>query len=58
MLNREIVKILDMQDIKERFAAMGAEPAGSTPEEFSAFVKAEVKKWSKVIKDAKIKVAQ
>jgi tripartite-type tricarboxylate transporter receptor subunit TctC len=58
LLNREIVKILDMPDIKEKFAAMGADTAGSTPEEFSAFIQAEVKKWSKVIKDAKIKVEQ
>ena len=58
LLNREIVKILDMPDIKEKFANMGADTAGSAPEEFSAFIQAEVKKWSKVIKDAKIKVEQ
>ena len=34
----------------EQFAAVGSEPVGSTPEELTAFIRAEVAKWSKVIK--------
>jgi len=53
-LQSEIVKILAMPDIRERLDALGVEPVGNTPEEFSAFQKAEIAKWAKVIKDAHI----
>jgi tripartite-type tricarboxylate transporter receptor subunit TctC len=51
-LNAELVKVLKQPDLKERLAADGAEPAPSTPAEFAAWIKAEVAKWAKVIKDA------
>ncbi|MFY9317172.1 MAG: tripartite tricarboxylate transporter substrate binding protein [Burkholderiales bacterium] len=54
-LNTEIVKILNSADIKERFAKQGVEVRTSTPEQFGAFVNAEVVRWAKVIKDAGIK---
>ncbi len=54
-LNREIVAILQQPDVRERLAAQGAEPVGSSPEQFEAFVKAEIAKWGKVIRDANIK---
>ncbi|MBI3714677.1 MAG: tripartite tricarboxylate transporter substrate binding protein [Betaproteobacteria bacterium] len=53
-LQSEIVKILAMPDIRERLDALGVEPVGNTPEEFSVFQKAEITKWAKVIKDAHI----
>jgi tripartite-type tricarboxylate transporter receptor subunit TctC len=40
--------------VRERFESLGLEPVGNTPEEFAAFQKAEVAKWAKVVKDAKI----
>ncbi len=55
-LQREIAGILKMPDVKARLAAQGAEPVGSTPEEFDAFIKAEIVKWAKVVKDAGLKV--
>jgi len=55
-LNSEIVKALHMPDVKERLSSLGAEPVGSTPEEFAAFIQAEIKKWAKVIKDAGIRL--
>src|SRR5688572_379738 len=55
-LQREIAGILKMPDVKTRLAAQGAEPIGSTPEEFEAFIKAEIVKWAKVVKDARLKV--
>ena len=42
----------------ERFQLDGAEPVGSTPKEFAAFLRAEMQKWSKVVKDAGIKAEQ
>jgi tripartite-type tricarboxylate transporter receptor subunit TctC len=54
-LNSELVKLLNMPDMKERLLALGAETTGSTPEEFSAFIKAEITKWALVIKNAGIR---
>ena len=53
-LYTEIVKILRMPDIKERLSSQGADPVGSSPEEFGAFMKAETAKWARVIKEANI----
>ncbi len=54
-LNREIVKAVNLPDVKEQFIARGLVPVGSTPEQFDAFIRSEMAKWSKVIKDAGIK---
>ena len=43
-------------DVKERFARLGAEPAGGTPQAFAAMVKADNSKWKKIIADRKILV--
>ena len=44
-----------MPDVKERFAAIGVDVVGNTPDEFAAQIRAEIAKWGKVIKDANIK---
>lgn len=49
-LYRETVKAVGTQDVKERFAAEGADPVGSSPAEFSAFFKSEAQKWGEVAK--------
>jgi tripartite-type tricarboxylate transporter receptor subunit TctC len=54
-LNREIVKILAQPDMKERLAALGFDPIGSTPDQFAARIKSELATWTKVIRDAGIK---
>jgi tripartite-type tricarboxylate transporter receptor subunit TctC len=51
-LHTEIVKIVNMPDIKERFLALGTESVGSTPEEFAAYLKSEIAKWGKVVKES------
>ena len=56
LLYRETINILKMPDVKERFAAIGVDVVGNTPDEFAAQIRAEVVKWGKVIKDANIKV--
>jgi tripartite-type tricarboxylate transporter receptor subunit TctC len=48
--------VLQMPDVKERFAQYGAEDGGGTPEKFASFIQSESKKWAKVIKDANVKV--
>ena len=49
-LNESTVKALAMADVREKFSAQGAEAVGSTPEEFRAYIRAEVDKWSRVIR--------
>lgn len=51
-LNREIVRILNSPEMKERMSAQGAIASGNTPEEFSAYIKAEIAKWGKVVRAA------
>jgi tripartite-type tricarboxylate transporter receptor subunit TctC len=50
-----VARTVKLPDIVQRFQLDGAEPVGSTPQEFAAFLKAEMQRWSKVIKDAGIK---
>lgn len=54
-LNAEIVRIVSTADVKERFAKQGVEVQTSTPDQYQAFVRAEVARWGKVIKEAGIK---
>ena len=51
-LQSEISKIVKSPEIRERFLALGAEPAGSTPDQFAAFYRNEVLKWAKVVKES------
>ena len=54
-LSREIMKVSAMPDVRERLAALGAEPVGNTPAEFARYIRSEIAKWAKVIKAAGIK---
>ncbi len=49
-LNAEILRILNVPDVKERLAAQGAETFSSTPQEFAAYIRKETQKWAKVVK--------
>lgn len=53
-LNREIGSILKLQETKDAMLAQGAEVVYTTPEEFDKFQRAEIHKWGKVIRDAKL----
>ena len=55
-LHAEISKIVQLQDIKERWAVLGAEPLHNTPEQFAAFLKADLGKWAKVVRDSGAKI--
>jgi tripartite-type tricarboxylate transporter receptor subunit TctC len=48
----EIAKILKSPEVRDRYAALGAEPVGSSPDEFSAYCKSELLKWAKIVKDS------
>jgi tripartite-type tricarboxylate transporter receptor subunit TctC len=51
-INREVLGILQLPDVKERFATLGADPAGTTPGEFATFINVEIEKWTRVIKQS------
>jgi tripartite-type tricarboxylate transporter receptor subunit TctC len=53
-LNLEIVRILNLPDVRERLSALGAEPVASSPAEFAGFIQADIAKWAKVVRAAKI----
>ena len=54
-LSAEVARIVELPDVKERLRALGADPAPTTPEEFDAYIKGEVAKFQKIVKDAGIK---
>jgi tripartite-type tricarboxylate transporter receptor subunit TctC len=49
-LSADISKAVRSSDLTERMTQVGMEPVGSTPEQFDAFVRTEIEKWSKVVK--------
>ena len=54
-LNRELVKIIRAPDFVQVLANEGATPIGNTPAEFDAIIRADIKKWAKIIQDAGIR---
>jgi len=55
-LHDEIVKILRQKDITDRIHADGAEPVGSSPEDFRKYMLADVAKWAKLVKESGAKL--
>ena len=55
-LNAEIMRIMRLPDVQSRLANEGAKFRPTTPNEFAAFVKAEIAKWGKLIRDSGVKV--
>ena len=51
-LNAEFIKAMNMPEAKQRIEAAGYDIVGSTPAELDAFIKAEVTRWAKVVKDS------
>ena len=51
-LNSEVIKAVHSPAVKDRFAALGTEPVGNSPEACSVFLRAEIEKWTKVVRAA------
>ncbi len=54
-LHAELVRIVKLPDVKDRLSGDGAEPVGSSPQEFSAYVDSELRKWKSVVIKAGIR---
>ena len=54
-LNEEVVRVLRLPEVRERFAALGVDPVGSSPDEFARVIAADIAKWTAVAKAANIK---
>ncbi len=54
-LNAEVTRIVKSPSMQSRLAAQGARPIGSTADELAAFLRAEHRKWARVIEEARIK---
>ena len=55
VLSTQIVKIMQVPEVRQRFCGDGFEPVGGTPDQFAKFVRAEITKWEKIIKTAGLK---
>ena len=51
-LSRELTAVMNSPAIKERFSTLGMEPLLSTPEEFSTFIKSDISKWARAVKQS------
>lgn len=56
LLQRQIARIVALPDVKERLDALGFAPVASTPEAYATQIKADIETWSKVVREANIKV--
>ena len=55
LLNRTTADIVHQPEVRKQLSAEGGEPVGNTPEEFTRWVKAEIVKWTRVVKEANIR---
>jgi tripartite-type tricarboxylate transporter receptor subunit TctC len=53
-INADIVAALENPEMRKRMTEVGLEPVGNSPEEFDTFIRAEISKWAKVVKEANI----
>jgi tripartite-type tricarboxylate transporter receptor subunit TctC len=54
-LYSEVAKILRAPEVRRELAALGAEPVGDTPDEFGAFLKADMARWGRIIQEKGIR---
>ena len=56
-LYREVARVVKIPEVADTLAKLGADPVGSSPEQFAAFIKAELAKWAKVVRSSGIELA-
>jgi tripartite-type tricarboxylate transporter receptor subunit TctC len=52
----EVVKALNTADLRAKLAAESSEPGGMPPPEFARFIAAEIARWTRVVKEANIRI--
>ena len=57
-MNADMVKVLKLPAVQERLKDMGVQVSASSPDEFGKFVRSEVERWGKVIRENNIKAGQ
>ena len=55
-LHEELVKALNLPDVRSRIEGDGSQPVGSSPEEFRRFMHADLEKWAKLVKESGAKL--
>jgi len=50
----ETIRILNATDVKERLTSQGGEAAGTTPDQFAAYIKSEIARWARMVKETGI----
>ena len=54
-LYRETAAIVQQPEVRKQLSSQGGEPVGNTPDEFARWVKAEIAKWTRVVREANIR---
>ena len=55
-LSAEVNKVINAPEVKDNWSKQGAVPMGMTPDQFGAFLKEDVAKWAKLVKETGMKV--
>jgi len=55
-IRNDVAKALESAEVREKFAMQGALPVGDTPEQFTAYIRGEVDKWTQVVKFSGAKI--
>jgi tripartite-type tricarboxylate transporter receptor subunit TctC len=55
-LNADFNQVLAAADVQERLLASGFEPLGGTPQQFAEYLRAETRKWTRVVREAGIRI--
>lgn len=55
-ISNEIIRIVNLPDVREKIASQGAIPGGMPPKEFSGFVAAEIRKWGQIVRSANVTI--
>jgi tripartite-type tricarboxylate transporter receptor subunit TctC len=55
-LNAEVARVLKTPEMKEKMAGLGADVVANSPEQFAQYLREETSKWSKIVKDAGLKL--
>ena len=58
LLNREIVKVMQLPDVKAKCRELGFDVVADSPQAFAVYIKQDIEKWNRVINDAKIQKIQ